>query len=203
MAKKAVKRVKAGTGKSASADRRVLFAYAYISNGRNGTEAAIAAGLSPKTSGAAASRMLKDVKVQEIIAAAIKKAAEISGLTVERTLREIARLAYSDPRKLYREDGALIPVNELDDDSAACIASLEVDEIGVEGAVIGYTKKIKQWDKNAALEKAMKFHGLYERDNQQRKPLIDAIQFAAIDTATLKAAEKLLVALGIKVDGDA
>ena len=112
--------------------------------------------------------MSRDVAVKAAIAEATEKAAEKAGLSVERTLLEVSRLAYSDPRNFYDAEGQLIPVHLLGDDAAACIASLEVDEIGVEGSVIGHTKKIKHWDKNAALEKAMKYHGLYEADNKQK-----------------------------------
>jgi phage terminase small subunit len=165
-----MKRVKAGTSKAAAAARKVAFAHAYIANDGNGLQAAITAGYSPNGAGVTASRMLKDLKVQALIADATANAAKISGLTVERTLREVSRLAYSDPRKFYRKDGQLIPIHELDDDTAACIASIEVDEIGSGDKVIGHTKKIKHWDKNAALEKAMKYHGLYEEDNRQKPP---------------------------------
>lgn len=67
-------------------------------------------------------------------------------------------------------------MHELDDDTAATIAGVEVDEIKADGAVIGHTVKVKTWDKNSALEKAMKYHGLYERDNEQKKdPLADLL----------------------------
>jgi hypothetical protein len=38
---------------------------------------------------------------------------------------------------------------------------------GKDRRLIGYTKKLKLWDKNAALDKAAKHLGLYERDNAQ------------------------------------
>jgi phage terminase small subunit len=123
--------------------------------------------------------MSADVRVQSIIAEAAQKLAEKSGLSVERTLKEIARVAYSDPRKLYDKDGNLIPIHQLDDDTAATVASVKVVEMaggaqvgGAEGVkhVAMHTKEIKHWDKNAALEKAMKFHGLYEKDNRQKPP---------------------------------
>ncbi|OFW00164.1 MAG: hypothetical protein A3G20_05110 [Acidobacteria bacterium RIFCSPLOWO2_12_FULL_59_11] len=134
--------------------------------------------------------MLKDVNVQALIAEATEKAAKIAGLSVERTLREIARVAYSDPRKLYRPDGLLIPVTELDDDTAATVASVEVDEIKAgEAGVIGHTVKIKHWDKNAALEKAMKYHGLYEKDNKQQGDTA----IAALMVAVGEGAGKFLV----------
>lgn len=90
---------------------------------------------------------------------------------MERTLKEVARVAYSDSRKLYREDGSLKAPHEWDDDTAASVASVESDELfvgsGEERQMIGHTRKAKLFDKNAALEKAMKYHGLYKEDNKQ------------------------------------
>ncbi len=83
----------------------------------------------------------------------------------ERVLKEIARLALFDPRNLFRDDGTPKPINELDDDTAAAIAGLEVlEEFEGEGksrVFVGYTKKYKVADKNAALEKLCKHLGLY------------------------------------------
>lgn len=45
-----------------------------------------------------------------------------TGITLERTLREIAKGAFHDPRKFFDDSGALKPVTELDDDTAAAIA---------------------------------------------------------------------------------
>jgi len=164
--KKKVK-AKATASKVTAEHRRALFIDAYLANGGNGKAAAIEAGFSPKTAEQQASRLLRHVKVKVAVEKRHAEVEQKSGLSVERTLREVARLAYADPRKLFDADGQLIKVHLLDDDTAACIASIEVDEIDVGETVIGHTKKIKQWDKNSALEKAMKFHGLYEKDNDQ------------------------------------
>lgn len=162
--------VKPGTSRSEAAERKRRFAVEYVRNGGNALRAAIEAGYSPKSAGQAGCGLRKDPKVVELIQAAADKAAAAAGLSLERTLKEVARLAYMDPRKLYDEAGALRPVTDLDDDTAATIASIEVEEIGADGAVIGRTKRIRHWDKNAALEKAMKFHGAYEADNRQKPP---------------------------------
>lgn len=164
-------RAKAGTSKASAAQRRKVFVDAYIANGENGSAAAIAAGFARKSAGVTASQLLKDPKVS----AAIQKRREALGarvgLSVERTLREVARIAYFDPRKLYDKRGELKPITELDDDTAAVIAGVDhVEEYtgrGDERELTGYTKKLKLADKNAALEKAMKHLGLYEKDNSQ------------------------------------
>jgi phage terminase small subunit len=48
-------------------EKQKAFADYYITNGCNGTQAAIQAGYSEKTAGQIASRLLKDVKIQEYI----------------------------------------------------------------------------------------------------------------------------------------
>ncbi len=108
-------------------------------------------------------------------------------LSAERTRLEIARLSYFDPRKLFRANGEPVPVHELDDDSAACIAGLEVLEqyegSGKDRVFVGYLKKYKIADKNAALEKAAKIDGLYEKDNEQNKPVTRIVMVPAKDAA--------------------
>lgn len=170
------KRVKAGTSKAAAAQRRALFIEAYVSNGGNATEAAVTAGFSKKSADQQGCRLLKDVRVSAEIARrgaeARAKAEAETGLSLERTLREVARLSYSDPRKLFKPDGTMLPVHEWPDDVAATVASVETDEISAGDAVIGQSRKIKLWDKNSALDKAMKHFGGYEADNEQSKPMV-------------------------------
>jgi phage terminase small subunit len=69
-------------------------------------------------------------------------------------------VAYADPRRLYRADGTLVPIVELDEDAAGMIAAIEIDGDG-------RTTRVRMWDKNQALEKALKYLGLYERENTQ------------------------------------
>jgi phage terminase small subunit len=152
------KRVKAGNGQAAAAARRGVFVQAYMANGHNATQAAITAGYSSKTAYSQGQRLLKHVEISGQLAEMAREAGNAAGLTVERVLEEVRRLSFSDPRKLYRKDGTPIPIAELDDDTAAMISAIEVD-------ADGRLTRIRLWDKNAALEKAMKHLGLYERDN--------------------------------------
>lgn len=167
-------RAKAGTSKSAAADRRKAFVNAYIANGRNGTQAAITAGFAAKGARVTAVRLLTEPRIAALVAEKVERAQAISGLTLDRTLQEVARLAYFDPRTLYRDDGNLKRPDEWDDDTAAAVASVEALEEyegrGEDRELVGYTKKIKLWDKNAALDKAMRHLGAYEKDNSQRGP---------------------------------
>jgi phage terminase small subunit len=95
----------------------------------------------------------------------------------------MARALRFDPRKMFREDGSLKTLPELDADTADALAGFEVVEMaggmkvstkddGNGGTpalqhVPMYTKKVKWLDKNTARDQAAKVHGLYEKDNEQ------------------------------------
>lgn len=144
--------------------RQLKFAEGVIA-GKPASQAYRDAGYKPKTdrtAESAASLLLRNVEVAAMIAAATRKAANGLEITAERVLKEMARLAYSDIRSLYRPDGTLKPVHEWDDDTAATVASLEVDEhLGTDGSgphVL--TRKVKRFDKKGPLELLAKYLGL-------------------------------------------
>ena len=164
------------TGKQVTAkaeQKLMVFVAEYISNGGNGAQAAIKAGWSAKTAAQAGNRALKSVYVQEALkqhrARLADELAEKHGLTVDRVLGELRRLALSDVRKLFNADGTMKALHELDDDTAAMVAAVDVAELSVGDQAVGQIKKVKLWDKNSALDKAMRHLGLYERDNDQNK----------------------------------
>lgn len=138
----------------------------------NGRRAAIAAGYSTRSADSTASRLLRTAKVKQEIAqhqadtAAILKA-EV-GITLERTLKEIARISFFDPRRMFHADGTPRSISELDDDTAAVIAGLDVSEQrDGDGLVVGQIKKWKLSDKKGALDLLMKHLGGYEANNAQ------------------------------------
>jgi len=163
------KRVKAGQSKPSAAERRALFVEAFLSNGENALQAAISAGFSPKTAGSQGSRLLKNVEVATLINSRRTAVVAATELSTEKTIREVRRLAYSDPRGIVCKDGRVKMLHELDDDTAAAVSSFEIDD---KGAI-----KYKFWDKNSALDKAAKVQGLYEKDNEQKTdPLRSLLQ---------------------------
>ena len=148
--------------RSGTGERRRAFVQAYITNGHNATQAAIAAGYSPATARSQGQRLLTNVDIGRELAAAAQDVAAMTGLETERTLNEIACISYIDPAELYDEDNNLLPIRQLPRHVRAAIASIEHDKD------TGRATKVKLWDKPAALEKAMKHHGLYEKDNSQK-----------------------------------
>jgi phage terminase small subunit len=193
--KKVVRRNKPGTSKEAADTRKRLFVEAFLVNGENGTDAAITAGFSAHTAASQASRLLKDVKVQAAIKERRDALLSKLELTTEAVLRSLAQAVFFDPRKLYRADGSLKDVHEMDDDTAMALAGLEVTEDyatapletelerqahGGElkrqrGAKVlaSRTAKVKWHDKTSAREQAMKHLGLFKADNTQRTLLGD------------------------------
>lgn len=138
----------------------------------NATQAAIRAGYSEKTAKDIACENLAKPYIAEAIAEAKAARSERTGITQDSVLREIARLGFSDLRKVFTPGGALLDPQEWDDDTAATIASVEVvtrptgekDDAG--GTVVENIHKIKVWDKNAALEKLAKHLNLYSENNK-------------------------------------
>ncbi|WP_046901038.1 terminase small subunit [Gluconobacter oxydans] len=141
----------------------------------NATQAAIRAGYSEKTAGQFAFGLLKKIEIQSAISEGQKARSARTKISQDRVIQEIARLGLSDVRKLFNDGGRLLQPHEWDDDTAAAVASIEVDqrkEPGEGGEQYTVTK-IKAWDKNAALEKLCKHLGLYERDNEQKQVVVN------------------------------
>ena len=91
----------------------------------NATQAAIRAGYSKKTASEQSFALLRKLQIQTAIQAKQKELASRAGITRERIISEIARIAFSDVRKLFNEAGALKPIHQLDDDTAGALAGMD------------------------------------------------------------------------------
>jgi phage terminase small subunit len=133
----------------------------------NATQAAIRAGYSEKTAEQQGYQLLQNTSVSAAVAKAMKKRGDKLEITADRVLLEMARLAFSDPRKLLKADGTFKAPSDWDDDTAASVASLEVSHLA--GTSTIETSKIKVWDKNSALEKLAKHLDLYAPEKHDHK----------------------------------
>jgi phage terminase small subunit len=106
-------------------EKQQIFAREYLVD-RNATRAAIAAGYKEKTAAQAGSRLLKDVKIQAEIARRAEKIFQKLDVSAERVLHGLAELAFYDPRKMFRPDGSLKSILEMDDTSAMAIGAIDV-----------------------------------------------------------------------------
>lgn len=108
----------------------------------------------------AASRLLGNVGVQQHIAERRAALQEKLELSQERVLKETARLAFDDIRRLFNADGSAKKVSELDDDMAAAVLRFDTSEV-TDGDRKVVTHRLRMADKNAALDKLMRHLGLY------------------------------------------
>lgn len=103
-------------------DKQKRFCEEYLID-LNATQAAIRAGYSPKTAEQTASRLLRNVKVQEYIAKRQKELSRSTEVTQERVIKELALIAFSNnadyahvvEKKMKAEVGGAL-VDILDED---------------------------------------------------------------------------------------
>ena len=160
----------------------------------NGAQAAIRAGYSAKTANRiAAENLTKPVIAQAIQLRCIQREKKLE-ITADKIIQEIAKIAFQDVRNLYRSDGGLIPITELDDKSAASIAGVEVtSRSGGEAEVTYVTSKIKLSDKHAALVTLARHFGLLSDKIQ----LSGTVGLKRVDDLT---EEELLAIAAVKRD---
>jgi phage terminase small subunit len=115
-----------------------------------------------------ASKLLQRPHVKERIAqieSDVLAAAQISRVQI---VREMGRVAFADIRKLYDESGNLKPIHELDEEAAAQLAGVEVEELfegrGEDRQQIGVLRKVKRWDKVKALADLADIAGIRRKE---------------------------------------
>ena len=97
-------------------------------------------------------------------------------VTIAEVLDENSKIAFSDIRDLFDDNGTMLGIKQWPDSIAAAVSSLEVVTIeGKDGGSPVTTTKIKLWNKDSALEKLFKYFGAYELDNQQKNTFAEKI----------------------------
>lgn len=152
----------------------------------NGIQAFVRAGYKSKSRSAIANRASRAYELlhKPHIARVIekRKAELLEKIDVEtiQMLREAKRLSLSDPAKLFDEKGNLKSIHEIDEDTRRCIASIEVEELfegrGKNKETVGRLKKVKLWDKNAALDKLFRYLALYKDPGTKDNPVHHQVQ---------------------------
>ena len=144
--------------------KQKAFAIEYVVD-YNATQAAIRAGYSERSAYSQAHELLKKPEIKEAIKELEDAAAERAAVTKDKVLKELARVAFVDPRRLFDEDGRPKDITTLDPDTAAALASVDIlEEFDYDGetrTLAGYTKKYKWADKLRALEMLGKHLGMF------------------------------------------
>lgn len=156
-------------------DQSKLLAQAFAANGSVGA-AADAAGLSPYQ----AKAMLRQPDVQATVQATVDAKAARLGITAERIMTELARVAFGDPRKIATVCNDEVVVRDLDklsDDDAAMIGGVKMGKYGAE---------VKINDKSAALDKLSKILGLYIERTEVSGPDGGPVEVTNTDRAIIE-----------------
>ncbi len=151
-------------------DQHKRFADRYFET-LNGTQSAIYAGFSVDTAKQQAWQLLQREDIQEYLEQLRAELNDKTGISKEKVLREVARIAFADIRNYYTGDDKLKAITDLDDDEAAALASVKTYEEYSQHEPIGINKEIKLYNKLDGLEKLARHLGLYAKDNDQKQPV--------------------------------
>lgn len=114
-----------------------------------------------------ASQMTSNTKISQRITELRAAVVKQTDMDLERWAKEVTRLATADARKLMHPDGKMKLPHELDDDTAAAIASFKFD---IDGTI-----EYKFHSKVASLDMMAKHKGAYKEDNEQKGGPLDSL----------------------------
>lgn len=147
--------------------------------------------LTARTNG---SKLLTKTNIQNYINEKIKERAQRTEVTQDMVIKELAKIAFLDIRKLYTENGQLKNIADIDNETAGAISSLETleeyDGYGDDREKIGDTQKIKLLDKTKALELLGRHLGIFNdklnvnvKEKEEKKNAISDIlnQMKSVD----------------------
>lgn len=157
-------------------DAQKMFCDEYLKS-LNATEAYKVAYPSCKkdeTARANSSRLLTNANIKEYIEEQMKEREKRTKVTQDRVVKEFAKIAFLNPKKLFDDNGCLKDISEIDDETAGAIAGIEVFEEyqghGEDREYIGRTKKIKIADKVKSLENLGRHLGMFKDKIEISKP---------------------------------
>jgi phage terminase small subunit len=111
-----------------------------------------------------ACKMMARPHVREFVEKLCSDTLAAAGITRTMIVRELGRIAFADPRTLLNEMGGMKDLKDIDDDSAAVIAGMDIEELysgrGEDREAIGHVKKIKFWNKREALAELASIAGM-------------------------------------------
>lgn len=137
----------------------------------NASAAARRAGYSERVSSVIGFENLTKPEIQAAIEAAKRERSARTGITADRVIAEIAKIAFADPRKVmtWGPGGVELKDSETLTDADAAIVSEVSESISQSGSSI----KVKLHSKLDALEKLAKHIGVYESDKGDKVIVIE------------------------------
>lgn len=144
-----------------------------------------------ETASVNASKLLRNTKVQKYILEKQKEIEKRTEITQDMVINELAKIAFFDTKDLYRPDGTLKSISEIDSNTSRAISSIKVlqkagamkinvtmegqdDEIPIEH-IPEQTIEFKTNDKVKALELLGKHLGLFNDVNVNMKNAVEVV----------------------------
>lgn len=166
----------------------------------NATAALMRCGWSPHTANQNSVYFLRKPHVRAAIEKSIKRMEAHTVVSATRILEEVLRIATADPRRAMNDDGSMKQLQELDEDTARAVASLEVvtkPGRGEEPPTI--THKLKFWDKGRATDTLLKSLGKLIDGVQVNNTTVVGVGPGALEAARMLELEnKLRETLGLE-----
>lgn len=132
--------------------------------GISGAEAARRSGSKSPRPAAAAYKLLQNHQIKSAIDEKRQDILAAVGVRQEQIVREHARIAFFDERNLYKEDGSLKDPKDWDDETAAVIAGVDVEDLfegrGKDTKRVGTLHKVRTWDKQKSLDALGRISGI-------------------------------------------
>ena len=164
----------------------------------NATQAWIRAGGNPTNADKVGPRKLKPGTLVSIaVARALAERSKRVGITADRVLMEIARIALGDPRVLFRADGSLRAPTEYTEDDAAMIEGIKtrrIVEVGEDGKMQqAEIQEVKLASKIGALTQLGRHLGLF---NDKLEVTVQTPLAQSLDAAFKRTGRQPLVIQG-------
>lgn len=125
-----------------------------------------------------ASELAKSDEILGRLKSMREKVEERSVITIEKTVKELAKIAFMKEADFYNDDGSVKKLSELTEDQKAALASYEFKQIkegfGDDAEYID-VPVFRSQDKLKALDMIMKHLGAYEKDNEQSKQKVEVV----------------------------
>ena len=138
-------------------DKQKRFVEEYLID-LNATQAAIRAGYSPKTANEQGNRLLTNVSVQTELNKQMAKRSRRTGVTQDRVVRELAKIAFLDMTQVVDDHGRIR--DDATPEDRACIESIKYkSSSGDQGESV--EREVKVASKLKALELLGKHLGMY------------------------------------------
>jgi len=135
----------------------------------NGTQAAIRSGYSKKTANEQSAQLLAKLSIQEEVSRLKSLQYKRLQMSADEVLAELSLIARADLAQAFEPDGNLKPIHSMPDSIRRALSGIDTEELfdgqGEEREMVGFTKKIKLFDKIRALGYLGEHFGMFKGEN--------------------------------------